>query len=190
MLQSFLSSIILTPWTAHYAECVTDALSIATMDEVEGPWALPDLADGEESPVMTRSKSFAGSLASNNTSVVTVSSMERSQSAPSVANSPTVSFKRPRGLSDAETNSSNEHAGGGMAKSSSKYTSALRRVHEDPLVGISTELSNAAEYHIAVQITRLTWDIFRNISVSPFALASTKLRHKVCNSLATCCATS
>lgn len=187
LLHPFLEGLLPrgATWVAHYAiELVPLLSSVATMSDPEGSWAIPDksLVEPEPEPLPTnhpRRPSLVPSFDSSSSmapsqhldsvdgnqsrlSVPTSSSMQTESASPTSNLSSEVS-RTSQSNSDAGTMDSNDQKAFGSSGGSRRGTAASAG---STLLDLSNALLELPEDLVAMQITRIAWEAFTEMTVS------------------------
>lgn len=174
ILQSFLDGLLPrgATWVAHYAiELIPLLNSVSKMEDPETSWALPDesLTEPLPEPVyIARRPSLAPSYESTHSTAPSTNQVFNTMNfIPSFSDSISISSEA-KGSSDASTIATVESFG---------WTNSLGSGMEQRRDGkVGTQMGNLLEFSnallelpeevIAVQITRIAWDAFSEITVS------------------------
>jgi hypothetical protein len=132
----------------------------------EGPWALPD-TDDPVTGLMSRKQSLAPSLASSSAAV---SIQQKRLSTLTAEDSSTSALSsRNRSISDVGTtgtaDSSDRTSASAPAREGRKLAKERPSGQSFSLLDYSNVIAEAPEEAIAVQITRIAWDVFADIKV-------------------------
>lgn len=168
LLKPFLENLILSSWVAHYAvEMLPTLKLISERTTAEGSWVLPD-TDDSAAGLMSRKQSLAPSLASS----AAPSSKKRLSALMDEGEASSTGLSlRGRSVSDAGTSNTADSSertsgtGGSQVAFGRKLARDKSHGHSFSLLDYSNVIGEAPEDAIAIQITRLTWDIFAEIKV-------------------------